>query len=399
MPGTSSVLRSISRALLFSLALFSGGALQAEQWYSSNNSSQAIAPLSATMAKRASWALSIETVEPSLLKSPSPSLSAALLEGSRIERQALWKEGSLYSTRWAVYERSGRLHYSELHREGHGSSELYSAEGRLLEETLEAWVGKKVIIRYRYNGDSLVSASCFEPLETPEGPTETSLWVDRYFYTRSGSLRLVQRTASGEESSGQFFRLHRSLGIPLSLETWSRGSLSISSRFDPLGREIERTFFSEDGTMVKSVEKFNYDETDAGKGSFRERLEEAGAASFVEREYDSRGRVLREIRLDSAGEVLSETRNEWVGGNLAAVTAVSEAGTARLEYEYDGKGTITVEKNYFNGELERVISRRGDLETEDLFLHGSLVLRAVWQGSEKKSEERFPLSRKARYAE
>jgi len=65
-------------------------------------------------------------------------------------------------------------------------------------------------------------------------------------------------------------------------------------------------------------------------------------------------------------------------------------GEERLvEYDYSSDGSRIAERNYRQGELERSVTARDGIDTEEIFLNGRLVLRAFWENGLKISEERI----------
>jgi hypothetical protein len=103
---------------------------------------------------------------------------------------------------------------------------------------------------------------------------------------------------------------------------------------------------------------------------------------------DSRGRVLAEQRLDEAENVIAEIRNTWSADRLLSVRYTAGDDERLTEYEYDEDGSRTLERNYNNGALERVVRSDKEKDVEELFMNGELILRAVWEEGRKISEER-----------
>jgi hypothetical protein len=108
---------------------------------------------------------------------------------------------------------------------------------------------------------------------------------------------------------------------------------------------------------------------------------------------DSRGRVLTEQRLDDEENVTAEIRNTWSADRLVSVLYMAGDDERLTEYEYDGDGGRTLEKNYNQGVLERVVRSDKERDVEELFMNGELILRAVWEDGRKISEERVRPSR------
>ena len=103
---------------------------------------------------------------------------------------------------------------------------------------------------------------------------------------------------------------------------------------------------------------------------------------------DERGRIVTEILQDEAGTILRETYNTWNRDRLTSVDWKAGEEERRIEYTYDEAGDRILERNYLNGVLERLVRRDKGQEIEELYMNGSLVLRAIWEDGRKISEER-----------
>ncbi|MDR2136256.1 MAG: hypothetical protein LBO76_06535 [Treponema sp.] len=126
---------------------------------------------------------------------------------------------------------------------------------------------------------------------------------------------------------------------------------------------------------------------------------QAEAPGGVVYETDERGRVLGETRQGEGGEVIGELRNEWSGNRLSRVVYTEGEDEMVTEYEYDDDGDRIAERNYRNGVLERAVRISGDREEEELYMNGELVLRSLWEGGRKISEERVRRAGPARGGE
>jgi hypothetical protein len=111
---------------------------------------------------------------------------------------------------------------------------------------------------------------------------------------------------------------------------------------------------------------------------------------------DSRGRVLTEQRLDAEENVIAEIRNTWSADRLLSVSYTAGDDERLTEYEYDQDGSRTLERNYHQGALERVVRSDKERDVEELFMNGEMILRAVWEEGRKISEERVRPSRERR---
>jgi hypothetical protein len=269
-----------------------------------------------------------------------------------------------------------------------GFIELYDGEGLLTEEKRFQDDGGELGIRYFYNRRILIRAEttlksspdsgaedpAAEPEEAAEledaaGPGEGAagaavparppvnslpvvqlVCTDYYRYGRSGSLRVIERVYH-EPVAGALVRFpHRSLDSIYDKDfvnpALTYGSESLSDIFaDPVYRVVYNT--------------------------------------------DPRGRILSETRLDREGQVLGELSNTWAGDRLTQVVWKSGEDERRVEYRYNDDGDRIEERNYQNGNLERVVLREGDIEVEELYMDGQPILRARWENGRKISEERI----------
>jgi antitoxin component YwqK of YwqJK toxin-antitoxin module len=190
------------------------------------------------------------------------------------------------------------------------------------------------------------------PVEAP--PVERLVYTDYYRYSRWGSLRAIERVyhepAAEADSPVRIRFPHRSLDsireegfVSPSL---AYGSESFSDVFmDPVSRVVYNT--------------------------------------------DQRGRILSETRFDDKGEVVGELSNIWEENRLAQVVWKAGDEERRVEYRYNADGDRIEERNYRNGNLERLVMREGDIEVEELYMDGRPILRARWEKGRKISEERI----------
>jgi hypothetical protein len=188
------------------------------------------------------------------------------------------------------------------------------------------------------------------PVERKE-PVLERLFTDSYRYTRSGSLRAIDRTI--QEGTGERSRI----GFP-----------ALSPRITP--REELATHAG-----VYTTAYF------LGAGNLE--------GLTVNYNLDSRGRVLSEITKNDEGKTVGELRNTWSDNRLTSAFWKSGDDERRIEFEYDNDGEPVVERNFRKGVLERVVNIEGDNEIEEIYMNGNLILRAYWENGLKISEERI----------
>jgi hypothetical protein len=290
----------------------------------------------------------------------------------RIELRTLYHEGSPTRRQW--FFRDGRG-ITRLTASGSGSRfaergagvpppgdeeerssgiiEIRNSNGDLTrefqyDEDLSEWD-----FRYFYRENVLVRVEIWfrGPPDESEPPVFALVFTDLYRYTRAGSLRAVDRT------------LHRG-----ALE-----SLRIAfPRLGP-GASTEDKQITHGGLFTSEF----FAGTDAPDGV------------TISYNIDGRGRILGEVWRGEGGQVLGELLNTWSGDRLQSVSWKSVNDERLIEFEYDADGHRIVERNFRNGVLERSVTTRGSMEIEDIFMGGRLVLRAIWEGGVKISEERI----------
>jgi len=115
---------------------------------------------------------------------------------------------------------------------------------------------------------------------------------------------------------------------------------------------------------------------------------DAGDGFSVRYETDVRGRVLTQTMLDENDEIVWEVRNRWDGDRIAAIYRTADGEERLTEFEFDWEGNRVVQREIRNGVLERIVRTYGTTETEELYMDGVLMLRALWEDGRKISEER-----------
>ena len=191
-----------------------------------------------------------------------------------------------------------------------------------------------------------------EENQTPQqAPAFNLMFTDLYRYTRSGSIRAIDRTL--HERALEQLRI----GFPRLGPGVSFGEELISQ----VGAYSAEYFAGTQGSDDLTI---NYD-------------------------IDNRGRVQAEVWRGDDGEILGELVNTWVGDRLQSVVWKAADDERLIEFEYDNDGNRISEKYFRNGLLERSVVAQGGQEVEELYMSGRLVLRAIWENGVKISEERI----------
>ena len=371
------------------------------RWYRSNSSGMALELIPSRLgALRHEYGLSVRNALPSEIPVlVLPHFNSAY----RVELRTIYKKGIAIRFQWIFRDGRGitRLiaagsgsHFAvrntrpspdeEDEKESSGFIEIRNNEGDVtrefqFNEDLSEWD-----YRYFYRGNALTRAEIWfkgapvpvvieeeEPPEDeeadenapprhtthqvaaqPEEPVFALMFTDTYRYTRSGSLRAIDRRLH----TGALERLRRSFprlgpGVSLGADFITQGSAYSAEYF--VG--VEST---EDVTISYNL--------------------------------DTRGRLQGEVWRDDDGEIIGELINTWSGERLQSILWKSVDEERLIEFEYDSDGNRTVERNFVNGVLERSVIARDGIDVEELFINGRLVLRAFWENGVKISEERIP---------
>lgn len=403
------------------VVLLCASAIFASDWYVSDASGIALETSTAGRALKLDYGLSIETFGPDAVKglaakklgvapgrgtsavkdlSVPETVRAAVSVGGSIELRTLYEKGVVSRRRYAALDAAGGERLVETHgKDGGVERERYDALRHFVEEGRFDADGSGTVIRYTYSASRLVRAQAFSvAVEAAEGAEaklrETPLWTESYRYLRSGALRSVERKAVAPGGSDaavgatETARFDTFRGVPRLLVTRSADGSSSRTRYDEAGKVLETATFDPSGKRLSVAEvTTNVDTGEAGPASLVKSTEADG--TIVETGHDERGRVVSERRISADGAVLSETRTLWSKNRVASIETVVGTETRRTEYEYDAAEKRTMERNYRNGVLERSVRSIGGEDTEELYSDGTPVLRAVWVGGRKVSEQRL----------
>jgi YD repeat-containing protein len=103
---------------------------------------------------------------------------------------------------------------------------------------------------------------------------------------------------------------------------------------------------------------------------------------------DERGRILSQALMDAENNTIWVIDNPWTGERITSVRKTEADGEFLTEYEYDDAGNRIIERNLRDGILERRVFFEGNTETEELYMDGQVILRAIWEDGRKVSETR-----------
>lgn len=321
---------------LFLLLLFTFFAsfLSAEQWYRSNKGGLALQPIGKAVAMKEAYALKIEDLDPAELIQEYNIESSDKISA---EIQYLYDNAVLTLTRKLLRYTGERLCLIETeYRDGLYLLELYDEDGLLIQDRRKSLDGTLFMYEYLYNDESKLLEKKSFILDEQSKLTAT----ERYFYDRTGALRRIDRYAPSE---------------PDTLDA------------NAIQPDLLASFKPE------KTHGFFMDTEDA-------------AIQYIR---DERGRILAEQRYDENGALISELLYTWQGDRLSLLIQREDSIELKTEYEYDSGGVRTIERNYRNDILERIVYQDGQREVEELYINNDLVLRAVWEDGQKISEEQL----------
>jgi hypothetical protein len=282
-----------------------------------------------------------------------------------IELRALYHDGEESRSQWIF--RAGEISrlvavfsVPQVFIEVYGENSLIAEDRQLLEG------GEELAVYYHYSPvprrnaadpadlELLISADTRQKILDGEGgEVWEDVCVDYYRYTRNLSLRVIERV----------YRVETSAIAPAARIQFPRRSLDST---------LEEQFVSP--VLAYGTQ-------------FLEDIQADGAYRVVYTTGE-RGRILGETRYDLEGNVIGELRNEWSGDRISRVIWKAGDDERITEYVYNAGGDRIREQDYHNGTLERVVHINGDLEDEELYMNGELILRAHWEGGRKIREER-----------
>jgi hypothetical protein len=248
-----------------------------------------------------------------------------------------------------------------------GFIELYGENGLISLDRQLSEEGDELITGYTYNqvsrGNSppgrelLIRADTWRQFLDGEGQEgREDICTDYYRYTRNLSLRSIERVYYREAPAEEEGEARTTLRFP-------RRSLDSAD---------------EEGFVSPAL---------AYGSQFLSDIYSDGASRVIYT-TDERGRILEELRQDEDGNISTEIQNIWSGNRLSRVIVRTGEDERITEYEYNDDGDRIKEQNYYNGVLERVVYFRGNLEDEELYMNGELILRSQWEGGRKLREER-----------
>jgi hypothetical protein len=319
----------------------------ADAWYVSNAAGMAVTPSFSYLATiRNKYALHVEESDPDRVPKR---LRQYYQKGEDIELRTLYEKGKISREQWTFRlsdPQTGMdkvLMVSVLKDDGAGFIELYNKDQLITESRRLDGKGGDDLVRYTYKGSVLLKAEF-----SHKGK---ALYTDNYRYSRFGALRKVERV----------FARGKKAPVP---EYFSTVVLEVGKR----------------GDFIRPAEGANSE-------FFDDVVTPSGGHILYT--TDDRGRIVRQVHKNAKGEITGELVNNWSGDRLMSVEWTRGKNKRLVKYEYNADGDRTLESDYRNGVLERTVRKDGDKNVEELYVKGQVLLRAIWEGGKKISEERI----------
>lgn len=292
------------------------------------------------------------------------------------ELRILYRSGAEHRRSVEYRDGGGVVRVVEI-TEASGSKRLerYDQKRRLIEESEAEAAGDGIRVAYDWSDDRLARATAHRLDALDALP----IWIDRYRYDRSGGLITVER------EGGQRFSQRTVLGTPRSVSLESADGGGITLRYDPSGRLREIARSAKDDSVV--VETFAYEGEQAPEGGAVSSVLSADG-SVRETTFDEQDRPIWEVLFDKDGAAIETVEREWSEDRLILMVRTTVQEIRRFEYEYDAAGVRSVEREYRDGQLERMRTMNGAEEMETLYLDGKPILLSRYRNGIKESEER-----------
>jgi hypothetical protein len=252
----------------------------------------------------------------------------------------------------------------------------------------------------------------YEEGEDDEEPVEIRVRLSQMYgfieiYDENSFIKTEYQYSDDGGKTKTDFRYNDKLLLISTVSVWEQGGYAASyadffryNRSSYL-RAVERVFYKDRRLSFADTEKVSFPHRimDAAKGGFflGERLhvypDFFGPIYVIQNNKiiytaDERGRIMNQTLYDSEDNVVWVIENTWKNDRIVSISKKEDKEELRAEFEYDSKGDRVSEKNFKNGNLERVVRTEGDTDIEELYMDNVLVLRAVWEEGRKISETR-----------
>lgn len=395
-------------SLLFAAALPAQETGEGIIWYRSNSSGMAIELIPSRLgALRREYSLAVRSARPAEL----PRFLAAYFDASyRIELRVLYKEGVENRRQWIFRDSRGVTRFTASGSGGlfddvkpvreKPSKENPDEESEEEEEEKES---RKGFIEFRNSEGTITRELQFDD--------DLSEWDFRFFYRDSTLLRTETWYKEAPEPEVIEEEVHEETGDDEEIP--AREIIPATPKPDPVFvrlytdyyrytrsgsiRAIDRTFHA----GAAGMERIPFPRLGPGASSGDELVTYGSAytsgffmgsvnpeGATINYNLDNRGRILTEVWKNENSSLVGEITNTWSGDRLQTVLWKSKEEERLIEYEYDKDGNRIKESNFRNGVLERSITADGDTDIEEVYMNGRLILRAYWENGVRIKEER-----------
>jgi len=327
-----------------------------------------------------------------------------------IETRVLYKKGEQARAQWIFRDADGRSRLAAVFKETEAAEEpqveVLESEDEFAEEESDEDFDNDIAVEILADKEAKNSISGFIELYD-----ENSFLTAEYRFLQDGgrsrtdyafkdgillssTVLLWEESDDEDMSAGQsskdgqyvpayadFFRYNRSAFLRSVQRVFYKDS-KISSLDDPAVVAFPA------GIMAAAREKFSVGER---HNSYPEFFGDIFAEKDSKIVYstDEKGRILSQTFYDEDEEVIWVIYNTWRNERIVSTLKEEDGSEYLAEYEYDSGGERTLEKNYKNGVLERVVRTEGKTDIEELYLNGKVILQSVWENGRKISETRI----------
>jgi len=362
-----------------------------ERWFRSNSGGMPLEEMKSKIAAmRSEYALVIDFTD-------SSNLPASLLDYYEdnlfIELRALYKNGRQDRTQWIFRDENFGVRliavlFEAKHESGDGKEnrdseiigaktgskpgsisgfiEIYDDKYHLTTEYRYSDKGEKTKIEYSYNGNIKISARTMLWDENKRNYIQT--YTDYYRYNRSSFLRAVERVFSKDQQITSADNAVTDsevtddtvvkVSFPPNILAAAKSRFTMSEKYNAYPDFFGEIFVLKDSKLVFST--------------------------------DEHGRVKEQTLFsdDEEKTIIWKIENTWSKDRIVKITKTEGENVLLAEYEYNRNGDRVLERNFYNGVLERVVRSDGKTDIEELYLDNKLVLKAVWEDGRKISESR-----------
>jgi len=232
-----------------------------------------------------------------------------------------------------------------------GFMEIYDEKSFLLQEISFLDDGGRIKIEIIYKDNYIISAVT-SLWDADSGGVYKEAYIDSYRYNRSAFIRAVERKFSADGN----ISLHL---FPVKIMNSAQNDHFMDEKLNAYPEFFGNLYIQKDSKI-----KFTTDE---------------------------RGKILSQTFYDNTPEenIIWVIVNTWSNDRIVSVSKTEGDIVLLAEYEYDAEGNMTLERNFRNGVLERLVKAEKDRDIETLYFNNAPILQAIWEKGRKISEKRI----------